>query len=165
MSVEGWFTTAQTDGRLIWAPAPPAIADVAVKRLCEVRHIRPWCSHLFVCPAIMRVHWRMTLGKVADAMFTIPVGCSIWPSSMHEPLVVALICPLLSCRPWKVRGSPWMVELKDLLRGVWSGNLQALVMIVGSGWALVLAHGMANVISSMRKINSLCYECRIWTMH
>jgi hypothetical protein len=124
LSVEGWYTEAQTDGRFIRAP-PPALADVAVEKLCEARHIRPWCSHLFVCPAIMTSYWRKTLGKVADAMFTIPVGCSIWPCNMHKPLVVALICPLLSCRPWKVKGSPWMVELEDSLRGVWSGNLQA----------------------------------------
>jgi hypothetical protein len=124
LSVEGWFTTAQKDGRFIWAP-PPATADVAVERLCEARHIRPWCSHIFICPALMTAHWRKTLGKVADAMFTLPVGCPIWPSSMHEPLVVALICPLLSTRPWKVRGSPWMVEFEDKMRGVWSDNLQA----------------------------------------
>jgi hypothetical protein len=105
LSVEGWFTTVQTDSRLIWAPAP-AIADVTVERLCEAHHIRPWCSHLFVCPTIMTVSWRKMLGKVADAMFTIPVGCLIWPSNMQKPLVVALICPLLSCRPWKVKESP-----------------------------------------------------------
>jgi hypothetical protein len=73
----------------------------------------------------MTAYWRKMLRKVVDAMFTIPVGCSIWPSLMHEPLVVALICPLLSSRPWRVRGSPWMVELESLLRGMWSGNLQA----------------------------------------
>jgi hypothetical protein len=124
LTVEGWFTSAQTDGRFIWTPAP-AIAEVAVERLCEARHTRPWCSHIFVCPAIMTAHWRKMLGKVADAMFTIPVGSSIWPSNMHEPLVVALICPLLSCRPWRVKGAPWVAELEDSMCGVWSGNLQA----------------------------------------
>jgi hypothetical protein len=88
--VEGWFTTAQMDGRFIWAPAP-AITDVAVELLCEARHILPWCSHLFVCPAIMTAYWRKTLGKVANAMFTIPVRCSIRPSNMHKPIAVALI--------------------------------------------------------------------------
>ena len=111
LSTEEWYTTALTDGRFIWTPAP-AIANVAVEKLCEARHIRPGCSHVFVCPAIVTAYWRKQLGKVADVMFTIPVGTSIWPSEMHEPLVAALICPLLSCRPWRVRGSPWMVEFK-----------------------------------------------------
>jgi hypothetical protein len=124
LSTEDWFTTALTDGRFIWTPAP-AIADVAVEKLCEARHIRPWCSHVFICPALMTASWRKQLGKVADVMFTIPAGTeSIWPSSMHEPLVVALICPLLSCRPWRVRGSRWMVEFEDQMRGMWSNDLQ-----------------------------------------
>jgi hypothetical protein len=124
LSVEEWFTTANTDGRFVWVP-PPATADVAVEHLCEVRHTRPWCSHIFICPAIMTAYWRKTLGKVADAMFTLPVGSPIWPNNMHEPLVVALICPLLSSRPWRVRGSPWMVEFEDSMRGVWSGDLNS----------------------------------------
>jgi hypothetical protein len=124
LSTEGWFTTAMTDGRFIWTPTP-ASADVAVEKLCEARHIRPWCSHIFICPAIMTAYWRKQLGKVADAMFTIPVGCPIWSKGMHEPVVVALICPLLSCRPWRVRGSSWMVEFETAMRCMWSGDLQA----------------------------------------
>jgi hypothetical protein len=67
LSVEGgWFKNAQTDGRFIWAPAP-ATADVTIEPLCEARHIH------------RTAYWRNTLGKVADAMFTLPVGCPIWP--------------------------------------------------------------------------------------
>jgi hypothetical protein len=124
LTTEDWFTTGLTDGQFIWTPAP-AIAEVAVEKLCEARHIRPWCSHVFICPAIMTAYWRKQLSKVADVIFTIPVGCSVWAENMHEPVVVALICPLLSCRPWRVRGSPWMVKLEDSMRGLWSGDLQA----------------------------------------
>ena len=123
LSTEEWFTTGLTEGRFIWTPAP-AIAEVAVEKLCEARHIRPWCSHVFVCPALMTAYWRKQLSKVADAMFTIPVGCSVWPDNMHEPIVVALICPLLSCRPWRVRGSPWMVEFEGSMRGLWGSDLK-----------------------------------------
>jgi hypothetical protein len=124
LTTEEWFITALTDGRFIWTLAP-GISDVAVERLCEARHIRPWYSHVFICPTLMTAYWRKQLGKVADAMFTIPVGCSIWTKAMHEPVVVAQICPLLPCRPWRVRGSPWMVEFEDVMRGVWSSDLQA----------------------------------------
>jgi hypothetical protein len=124
LMTEEWFTTVLTDGQFIWTPAL-AISDVAVESLCEARHIRPWCSHVYICPALMTAYWRKQLGKVANAMFTILAGCSIWTKVMHEPVVVALICPLLSCRPWCVRGSPRMVEFKGSMHGMWSGDLQA----------------------------------------
>jgi hypothetical protein len=34
-----------------------------VEQLCEAQHIWPWCSHLFVCPAIMTAQWRKSWGK------------------------------------------------------------------------------------------------------
>jgi hypothetical protein len=60
------------------------------------------------------------LSKVSDAMFTVPVGWMLWRAHMHEPVVVALICPLLQCRPWQVRDTDIVVELRDQVSGVWS---------------------------------------------
>jgi hypothetical protein len=55
----GWFEEAFNNekGQYIWAPAP-CIVDVAVEQLCEVRHIHPGASHVFVCPTLMTARWR-----------------------------------------------------------------------------------------------------------
>jgi hypothetical protein len=59
----------------------------------------------------MMARWRKRLGKVADAMFTIPVGSLLWKDDMYEPVVIALICPLLAHSPWQVRGAALVDEL------------------------------------------------------
>lgn len=115
-----WFHDAHLrNGNFIWTP-PPAVADVALEQLCETRHTRPWNSHIFLCPALMTSRWRKRLMKVADVMFTVPVGSALWGTCMHEPVVVALICPLLPCRPWQVRHTDLVVELQHQMSGVWS---------------------------------------------
>jgi hypothetical protein len=118
---KGWFHKAHKTGNWIWAP-PPAAAEVAVEQLCESRHARPWNAHLFVCPALMTSYWRKMLSKVADCMLTIQPGFSHWPVNMHEPLVVAIICPIASTSPWVQRGTPRLVELKADLSEMWSSN-------------------------------------------
>jgi hypothetical protein len=121
---KGWYHEVHVqDGNYIWCP-PPAVADVALEQLCEARHTRPWNSHIFLCPALMTSRWRKRLGKVADAMFTVPVGTALWGTEMHEPVVVALICPLLPCRPWQVRETELVAELQQQVSGVWSPDLQ-----------------------------------------
>jgi hypothetical protein len=123
LATEEWFHQVHLqEGRFIWSPAP-AIADAALEQLCETRHTRPMSAHIFLCPALMTSRWRKRLGKVADAMFTVPVGSAHWKSNMHEPVVVALICPLLPCSPWQVRESPVMAQLQRNLPRVWSSDL------------------------------------------
>lgn len=91
-----WFHEVHLqEGRFIWSPAP-AIADVTLEQLCEMRHTRPSNAHIFLCPALMTLRWRKCLGKVMDAMFTVPMGSTHWSLEMHEPVVIALICPLLA---------------------------------------------------------------------
>jgi hypothetical protein len=118
-----WFHEAHAiDGNYLWCPAPAA-ADVALEQLCETRHTRPWNAHIFLCPALMTSRWRKRLSKVADAMFTVPVGSLFWKADMHEPVIVALICPLLASRPWQVRDTPLVAELRNQVSGVWSPDL------------------------------------------
>ena len=54
----------------------------------------------------MTAYWRKTLGKIADTMFTVKAGSSIWPTDMLEPLTIAFVKPLLSQSPWKVGRLP-----------------------------------------------------------
>jgi hypothetical protein len=118
---DGWFHKAHGNGTWIWHP-PPAAAEVAVEQLCDTRHARPWNSHLFVCPALMTSYWRKMLSKVADCMLTIPVGFTHWPANMHEPLIVAIVCPIACSSPWVQRGSAGLVELKSDLSEMWSSD-------------------------------------------
>jgi len=62
------------------------------------------------------------LSKLADVLVTVPVGSKVRPPEMHEPIVIALICPLLTSSPWQVRDTKLVAELADSVRGVWSAD-------------------------------------------
>jgi hypothetical protein len=100
-----WYTTGQTRNKCIWM-APPAAADVAVELLGKSKHKRPHQEHVFVSPRLMTNRWRKQLAKVCDVIFTIPVGTHFWGVHQHEPLLVGFAFPLLSHRPWRLRGVP-----------------------------------------------------------
>jgi hypothetical protein len=117
LSPEGWHHQGFKNGNFIWAP-PPAMADCVLALLCESRHIRPWNSHIFVCPALMTAKWRRLLNKVADLIVSIPVGCPIWPHKMHEPLTLAFICPIIDRQPWVLRESELVVHLDAAVQRV-----------------------------------------------
>jgi hypothetical protein len=122
LSVEGWFNRGHQVGNYVWAPSP-AVADAALDQLCESRHTRPGNAHMFVCPALLTARWRKRLRKVSDVMFSVPQGTTVWPQSMHEPVTVALICPLLHSRPWQIRDTPIVARLRESLPVVWSASL------------------------------------------
>jgi hypothetical protein len=110
LSPEGWYHQGFKNGNFIWAP-PPAVADYVLELLCESRHICPWNSHIFVCPALMTAKWRRLLNKVANLIVSISVGCPIWPHQMHESLTLAFICPIVDRKPWVLRDSELVVHL------------------------------------------------------
>jgi hypothetical protein len=114
-----WYHVVHLNtGKYIWCP-PPAITDAALEQICETRHTRPLGVHIVLCPALMTSRWKR-LGKIADAMFTIPVSSLLWGVEMHEPIVIALICHLLVCRPWQVQNTPLIDELRQGVSGVWT---------------------------------------------
>ena len=102
-TTEDWFDAVFTypNEGWIWCP-PPALAKLAVEQLCLVRHLYPNSSHIFVCPALMRGYWLKTLGKVADSVFSLKAGSSIWDENMFEPLTIAFVKRLLVRPPFKV---------------------------------------------------------------
>ena len=121
-----WFDKAFDDDNFIWLP-PPALADVAVDQLCEARHIRTRTGFIFACPALMTNRWRKKLGKVADCVFTVPVGSELWNKSQHEPLIVAFVCPFLYRRPWQVKQSKSLLDQVDReLQVLWSSSATAV---------------------------------------
>jgi hypothetical protein len=44
LSPEGWYTNGHKQGNFLCPP--PATADAAVEKLCEVVHKRPQCTHI-----------------------------------------------------------------------------------------------------------------------
>jgi hypothetical protein len=119
LSPEGWYSDGHGDGHFIWAP-PPAVADAVLEQVCEAVLCRPWNAHVFVCPAHMTYRWRKQLRKVADVVVTIKVGGDLWPANLHEPLVLALICPLLAYSPWRVKRTPGLAGGQHILPRLWS---------------------------------------------
>jgi hypothetical protein len=119
LSNEEWYMLGHDDGHFIWCPAP-AIADAALEQMCESFLCRPWNAHVFICPAHMTFRWRKQLRKVSDLVVTIPVGGNLWPACLHEPLVIALTCPLLAYSPWRVKNTKRLVRGQNLLPKVWS---------------------------------------------
>lgn len=98
----GWFSRAHSSGHFIWN-VPAAAAPAAIEQLCEAKLARPESSHIFLVPSLLTQMWRKKLGKIADVIFNAKSGVCIWPSSCHEPLTIALICPLLSSSPWTIK--------------------------------------------------------------
>ena len=51
---EDWFHKVFTKpkGSWIWCN-PPALGKIAVELLCEVKHMHPESTHIFLCPMLM----------------------------------------------------------------------------------------------------------------
>ncbi|KAL7560166.1 hypothetical protein ACA910_016595 [Epithemia clementina (nom. ined.)] len=119
---DGWYDRAFEPSNYVWTP-PPAAALKALEQMCESKHIRPSSAHVFVCADLMSNRWRKKLGRIADVIFTIPVGLFLWDTAEHGPVIVALILPLLNCRPWQYkRERAWVDEFVGALQGVWTSD-------------------------------------------
>ena len=59
------------------------------------------------------------MSKDADIMFTVNVGASFWPTSMHEPLIILIVFPISYASnhrgPWTLQGSNTALEAKNRL--------------------------------------------------
>ena len=123
LSEEGWFDKAFQNprGKFVWTPSA-ALARIAAEQLCEVKHIHPLTSHVFLTPALMTGGWRRLVGKQSDALLTLPVGPRCWPNKCYEPIVISLTCPLMSCSPWIIRNAGWVSDWQQEMRGVWKST-------------------------------------------
>ena len=136
LTEEDWFDGAFSDarGKYVWTPSA-ALARVAVEQLCEVKHIHPYTTHVFVAPALMTSAWRKLLGKQSDALLTLPAGTECWPNHCFEPLVLSLTCPLMSHSPWIVRNTEWISNWTQEMRGVWKIDSLARRNCMRKFWA------------------------------
>ena len=119
LSPAEWYTLPFEDpyGRYVWCP-PPALANKAVELMCEVHHIHPYTSHVFVCPTLMTSRWRKTLMKCSDAVFTITAGCPLWPFDMFEPLTFGFVSPLCNSSPWRMGRTEWLAQRQTQMHGM-----------------------------------------------
>lgn len=118
---EGWFTRGHGTKGYLWAP-PPAAMEVALECLDEAILKRPDIPNVVVAPRLMTHLWQKQLGKDVDLMFSAPAGLSFWPASCHEPLIIAVLLPVVLRRNWR---GPWVgfteVVCPAPVRMNWSG--------------------------------------------
>ncbi len=112
-----WFTEGQSLNHCVWTP-PPAAADAAIECLAKAKHKRPENLHMVLIPRLMTSRWRKLLGKVCDAVITVPVGTEFWGHSQHEPFLLGLSFPLIRHRPWRLRGTQFVERVVSHLRSV-----------------------------------------------
>ena len=105
-------------GVFVWAPAPCA-ALAAIEQLRKARHKRQNSMHIFIVPRLMVLLWRKQLYKASDIVLSIPIGHASWPTTMYEPLTLAVLFPFLTFRPWQLRGCPKLMELGKQLSRMW----------------------------------------------
>jgi hypothetical protein len=104
LSPNDWYDQGQHTNHCVWTP-PPAAADVAIELLAKSKHKRPSHQHIIIVPRLLTYRWRKLLSKTCDLVFTIPVGTDVWELTHHEPLIIGVAFPLISHRPWRLRGT------------------------------------------------------------
>ena len=113
-----WIPTHAPNGRYyLWTP-PPVIADAALEQALIATHKRSDAFHIFLIPRIFTPYWRRLFAKCCDFVFHLPVGHSLWPSDMHEPLLVGISLPFIRHKPWSLRSTPVLLGMGGKLRQV-----------------------------------------------
>jgi hypothetical protein len=114
-----WIPHESSESWFLWAPAPAA-APTALQELGISRHKRPHLAHVFVCPRLFTQKWRKRLHTLADLVLELPAGRRPqWPSTMHEPILIALILPFSTVSPWQLRRSEPLLALGRRLCDLW----------------------------------------------
>ncbi|KAL7570896.1 hypothetical protein ACA910_018954 [Epithemia clementina (nom. ined.)] len=94
LNPDGWYSTAFEPGNYVWTP-PPAAAVEGLEQLCDCKHVSPPECTLVCVPGTDDKSMAKKLGRIADMVFTVPVGSFAWPSFHHEPVIVGLIFSFL----------------------------------------------------------------------
>jgi hypothetical protein len=119
-----WYPVTALTGSYLWAPSPAA-ASTTVDELSLSRLKRPHLLHVFLCPRLLTNMWRKKLFKVADLVLELPPGCNdAWPTSMHEPFLLAFVLPFLFFCPWQLRNTAPVLELGGAVRQMWNSSAQ-----------------------------------------
>ena len=115
-SPHDWFSNGHKPGVHLWAP-PPVIGLEVLEQVSMARHKRPYdTTHIIAIPRLMYYRWRKRLLKEADLILELPAGFQFWPTNNHEPLILAVCCPVCSSAPFRLREKREMVELHKSLQ-------------------------------------------------
>jgi hypothetical protein len=49
----------------------------------------------------------------------VPVGSELWPSEMHEPLLMFVCLPFIPHSPWRLSNTPKLLGMERQLHRVW----------------------------------------------
>jgi hypothetical protein len=105
---------------------PPSAMEVALELLCEDRLAHPQWPHVFVVPRLMTHMWRKDLMKNADLLLTVPAQVPFWTAGQFEPLIVAIVLPLMHVPsytgPWLVWGTNEGERAEQALRRGFKGK-------------------------------------------
>ena len=109
-SISAKYCFKHKDNNIMWSP-PLNAAETALELLFEKRLQQQYKSHLIPVTWKMYFLWRKQMWKEADLLFNFPVMIPFGGLGEHEPLIIALFLPNVSCRnwngPWTIRGSYW----------------------------------------------------------
>jgi len=115
----GMFRLNIKAGTYLWQP-PPAAADAALEELRKARLKRRASTHIIIIPRLCTTLWLKQLYKAADIVLYLPCNNTHWPSSMFEPLVIAILFPYSRYFPWQFKGTPRLLsnrrEMQSLLQ-------------------------------------------------
>jgi len=90
---------------------PPSAVEVALELLCEDHLTHPQWPHVFVIPRLMTHLWLWCKDRTknADLLFTVPAQVPFWTARQFEPLIVAIVLPLMHVPSYT--GPGWSGEL------------------------------------------------------
>ena len=92
----------------------------------QIPHKSEIWTHVVVIPCLFTTEWRKQLHKAADLVLTLPEGHPpSWPAEMHEPLMIAILFPFISHRPWQLRRTPKLMELGNVVQKVWKSGAES----------------------------------------
>ena len=100
--INGQFTKSEwqnipvtiKQGFFLWV-TPADTGDIEIYELEWVIHKRPSLAHVIIIPRLFPSRWRNKLHKIADLLFTIPVGTSFWSKPMYETSNLELLLILI----------------------------------------------------------------------
>jgi hypothetical protein len=130
-----WMHEAHQPGFWIWS-LPPAAAIYALEELAFARLKRGEdVGAIVLVPTLMKPEWFRRFARTVDVHFCVPAGHPCWPSSMHEPLMIGLVFPLLRFEPWHWRRVPFMVGLGRTLSGLHKTDHDAARNLLCKFWS------------------------------
>jgi hypothetical protein len=113
---DGFDRPRMSEGRVYLWTHPPFAADIAISELRKARINRQTSTHVFAVPKLCAPLWIKQLFKAADIVIEIPADQLFWDSTMHEPLLIAIVFPFFMFKPWQLRSTPKMDSVGRELR-------------------------------------------------